>query len=380
MKNRIKDYFNYTSSERKGAIALIIIILIVFSGYWIISLFEQPSSIEVKNFSDEISNFLNSEEEQADLLMPVVYFDFDPNEIDKESWMKLGFTEKQSLSIIKYREKGGYFYKKEDLKRLYVVNDSVYSLLAPHVIINNKSSYSQSTKFCYFIKLAHDTVPIYDGFSNLEKVLCNKNNNVYSYFLGGFPNRKLAEAELVKIVEQGYSETEIVKESCSFGFVINKEKKSDNLDNVKVVNGNSNSLKSQLNKFKVEINSADTSEFKSLKGIGSYYAKRIVKYRAALGGFSSVEQIKEVYGIQVEVVDQNLDRLTIDIESIEKININTCQTLDLKKHPYINWNIANSIVQIRKNHAPYKSVEEIKKSDLVNDEIYRTIAPYLKIE
>ena len=66
--------------------------------------------------------------------------------------------------------------------------------------------------------------------------------------------------------------------------------------------------------------------------------------------------------------------------NIVKVNINTCETADLKKHPYISWNIANSIVQIRKSREPYKTIEEIKKSDLVNDEIYRKIAPYLKTE
>ena len=80
------------------------------------------------------------------------------------------------------------------------------------------------------------------------------------------------------------------------------------------------------------------------------------------------------------MIDQNVNRLILDSVNIVKININTCETADLKKHPYISWNIANSIVQIRKSREAYKTIEEIKKSDLVNDEIYRKIAPYLKTE
>ncbi len=162
--------------------------------------------------------------------------------------------------------------------------------------------------------------------------------------------------------------------------MINKSKIDNKYKKNKFGNGNSTSLKSELNSFKVKINSADTTGFKSLKGIGTYYANKIVKYRAALGGFTSVEQLKEVYGILPEVIDQNLSRLIVDTIRLGKFNINTCETADLKKHPYINWNIANSIVQIRKSQNPYESIEGIKKSDLVNDEIYRKIAPYLITE
>ena len=62
----------------------------------------------------------------------------------------------------------------------------------------------------------------------------------------------------------------------------------------------------------MKINAADTTGFKSLKGIGSYYSSKIVKYRKALGGFTSVEQLKEVYGILPEVIDQNVSRLIVD--------------------------------------------------------------------
>ena len=118
----------------------------------------------------------------------IQYFDFNPNEINEESWMLLGFSEKQAQSIIKYREKGGYFYKKEDLKRLYVVDDSLYVLLEPYIVLEGKSKpkSNYSADKCYFVKLTEDTIPVYDGFSELEKVVCNKKNGIYSYYIGGF--------------------------------------------------------------------------------------------------------------------------------------------------------------------------------------------------
>jgi len=382
MKNKLKDFFNYSSSERKGSIALILLLSLALSGYWLIDVFKSSSKVDYVNLSEEIKSLTKIDNSLNHEVKEIQYFEFNPNEIDQESWMLLGFSEKQTQSIIKYREKGGYFYKKEDLKRLYVVDDSLYVLLEPYMVLEGKSKpkSNYSADKCYFVKLTEDTIPVYDGFSELEKVVCNKKNGVYSYYIGGFSNVERAKKVQLEAIPLGFNTTEVKLLSCDFGFVINKSKTDNKYKKDELGKGNPTSLKYELNNFKVKINSADTTSFKSLKGIGSYYSNKIVKYRKALGGFTSIEQLKEVYGILPEVIDQNVSRLIVDSMDIVKVNINTCETADLKRHPYISWNIANSIVQIRRSQEPYKTVEEIKKSDLVNDEIYRKIAPYLKTE
>ena len=42
-----------------------------------------------------------------------------------------------------------------------------------------------------------------------------------------------------------------------------------------------------------------------------------------------------------------------------KLNINTDSTIYLSKHPYINWNLAKSIINYRKVHGNYEAVEQI---------------------
>ena len=382
MKNNFKDFFNYSSSERKGSIALIVLLFLLLSGYWIIDILKASSEVEYDNLSKEINSLTSAANTKNEEVKEIQYFQFNPNEIDEESWMLLGFSEKQAQSIIKYREKGGYFYKKDDLKRLYVVDDSLYVLLEPYIVLEGKSKpkSNYSIDKCYFVKLIEDTIPVYDGFSELEKVVCNKKNGVYSYYIGGFSSIESAKESQLQVAPLGFSATEVKLLSCDFGFVINKSKTDNKYKKDQFNKGNPTSLKSELNNFKVKINSADTTGFKSLKGIGSYYSGKIVKYRSALGGFTSIDQLKEVYGILPEVIDQNVNRLIVDSMDIVKVNINTCETADLQRHPYISWNIANSIVQIRRSQEPYKTVGEIRKSDLVNEEIYLKIAPYLKIE
>lgn len=130
----------------------------------------------------------------------------------------------------------------------------------------------------------------------------------------------------------------------------------------------------------IDINKADTTTLKKLTGIGSGYAKRIIKYRELLGGFTKIEQLKEVYGINKETYDLIKPNLKLNDPLILKIDINKASVDELKNHPYISWNIANSIVKIRELHGKFKNVDEIKRSHLIDDDIYNKIEPYLKTE
>ena len=129
---------------------------------------------------------------------------------------------------------------------------------------------------------------------------------------------------------------------------------------------------------KVNINTADSLVWLKIKGIGPKTARQILSFRNNLGGFLSKDQLKEVYLISDSLYKTFENQLFNDSQ-ILKININNVSISDLKKHPYINWNLANAIVNYRIQHGDFFSVDKIKEIHLVNDEIYRKIAPYLKI-
>jgi competence protein ComEA len=129
----------------------------------------------------------------------------------------------------------------------------------------------------------------------------------------------------------------------------------------------------------IELNAADSAQLTSLKGIGPFFAKTIIKYRNSLGGFVAKEQLLEVWKFDQEKLDEIEKFVVVDASKIKKVNINTCEAADLKSG-YIKWNLANAIVNYRKSHGKYLSLEDIKKTDLVDDETYRKIVPYLVIE
>jgi DNA uptake protein ComE-like DNA-binding protein len=129
----------------------------------------------------------------------------------------------------------------------------------------------------------------------------------------------------------------------------------------------------------IDINIADTSAFISLPGIGSKLALRIVTFREKLGGFYSIDQIGETYGLADSTFQKIKQYLKLENPSMKKININTATVDQMKAHPYLKYSIANPIVAYRNQHGLFSKVEDIKKVMSVTDEIYQKIAPYLSL-
>jgi competence ComEA-like helix-hairpin-helix protein len=130
----------------------------------------------------------------------------------------------------------------------------------------------------------------------------------------------------------------------------------------------------------VDINSADTTALIALPGIGSKLAMRIINFRDKLGGFYSVNQVGETFGLPDSTFQKIKQYLKLENTSVRKININKATIDELKAHPYIKYNLANPIVAYRNEHGPFAKVEDLKKVMAVTDEIYNKIAPYLTVQ
>lgn len=124
----------------------------------------------------------------------------------------------------------------------------------------------------------------------------------------------------------------------------------------------------------LELNSVDTTALKKVPGIGSAYARAIVNYRNRLGGYARVEQLKEISGLP----ESALSFFTIGKVEVKCIDVNRMTIDQLKKHPYINFYQARSIVEHRRLHGPLRSVAEMRMmSDFTEKDIERLL-PYLK--
>lgn len=129
----------------------------------------------------------------------------------------------------------------------------------------------------------------------------------------------------------------------------------------------------------VDINSADTSAFIALPGIGSKLSQRIITFRDKLGGFYKIEQVAETFGLPDSTFQKIKANLILNNKSVKQININTATVDELKAHPYLRWNLANAIIQYRTQHGNYSNVADVKKIMAIDEATFIKVAPYLKV-
>lgn len=129
----------------------------------------------------------------------------------------------------------------------------------------------------------------------------------------------------------------------------------------------------------VNVNEADTTALITLPGIGSKLSARIINFREKLGGFYSVEQIGETWGLPDSTFQKLKPRFQVNGSDVRKMNVNTATKDELKAHPYIKWNLANAIVEYRNQHGAFKSLEELKNVVLVDEATFNKIVHYLSL-
>ncbi len=214
-------------------------------------------------------------------------FPFDPNTASEQELVVLGLSPGTARTLVKYRSKGGRFYRTEDLRKLYTLKPADYDRLAAYV------------------RIAGDGAPAYKSYEKQRA-----------------PAYAAPPASL-------------------------------------------------------ELNSADMAGLIRLKGIGPAYARRILNYRDALGGFVSITQLKEVYGLPDSVYEQCSAICTADPKRVQLINVNTATAEELARHPYIRGKLASGIVRLRNDLKSFREIAQIRQIPLINEEKYRKIAPYL---
>jgi DNA uptake protein ComE-like DNA-binding protein len=127
----------------------------------------------------------------------------------------------------------------------------------------------------------------------------------------------------------------------------------------------------------LEINTCDSAALEALPGIGPVLSVRIIKFRKLLGGFASVEQLREVYGLSEEVFNLISPRLYADTTYINKIIINDAGFKDLIRLPYFESYEVTAILKYRDLQGRIANISELTDNKLISSEKVEKVRPYL---
>jgi DNA uptake protein ComE-like DNA-binding protein len=130
-----------------------------------------------------------------------------------------------------------------------------------------------------------------------------------------------------------------------------------------------------------DINIAVKDDLKTINGIGEKLSERIIKYRSKLQGFSTPNQLYEVWGLSAEVaVKVLLVFKLVKLPNIQKSNVNTVSFKELLKNPYIDYELCKKIFNYKDEVAELQDISELKNIIGFPLELYDRIVLYLVAE
>lgn len=294
----MRSFFYFKQAERQGILFFLCLISAafiwpkVYGHYWQkdqfiqleLQILDTLTIAPVMAISSPVNDITSNPEDTV--------FLFNPNQVSLHELIQLGLAKRVASTLINFRNKGGRFYQKTDLLKIYGLEESWYNKVVDYVQLPNKPERYGTTK-----------------------------TNSTSRFPAVYPTKK------------------------SIPIVIN-------------------------------VNQADATEWARLSGIGPVLSKRIVKFREKLGGFYSLDQVGQTYGLADSVFQLIKDQLILELD-LQAFKINELSTKELASHPYLSWKDAQIINSYRLMHGPFENRAALEKVQVLDQEKINLLTPYL---
>jgi competence ComEA-like helix-hairpin-helix protein len=373
----LEEYFYYTRAERNGAFLLALLLMLTVLAPRFYPLLIKKDCALPDGFDEQAIAFLNAgqEEWQEVSASPAAsLFYFDPNTISEDSLQLLGLSAKLAGTIARYREKGGRFKRPEDLQKIYALKSADYERLAPYIRLKRSgfepkamaANLRGGTRPPAAEPFAFDpNTASAEEFQRLGLSAKIAGNIVKYREKGGFFHEAAQFGKVYGLKEEDFQrllpfiriETPEAKPEA--------EKKSEPL------------AKLTSASITIDINTAAADDWQQLRGIGPSFARRIVNYRDKLGGFATIEQVAETFGLPDSTFLQIVPHLRAS-SVYRKIRINEADVETLKGHPYLTWKQANILINYRANHGPFRNFEDVRSVEGLPVETLQKIEAYLE--
>ena len=296
-------YFELNRTERRGIFVLLVLLLglLIFRysfTYFIPSPILQISQSEraemaalFKRQKDDLAindgnaqNFKKSytaptpDNEQS---VQIKLSNFDPNTASLDDFRTLGMTTKLAKTIIHYRDKGGQFRKKEDLHKIYGMNDLIYDRLAPYIQLPEKSMHKTeyANNFNQTPRKIHENIKVELNAADSEQMLQIRGIGPsfagrilkYRRRLGGF-QKKSQLLEVWGLDSQKYHE----------------------IENQIIIN--------PQNATGIDINHCTFDDLKHFPYLRYKQSNAIIRYREQHGAFHSANELSNIYALDTATI------------------------------------------------------------------------------
>lgn len=222
-------------------------------------------------------------EDKQSYVANITPFRFDPNKMTMEMGDSLGLRERTINAIVNYRNSGGAFLTKDDLKKIYTISDTEYELLEPFIFITQDST---------IISLKMDD-------NSLISIGINTADTLDLQQLKGIGPSFARRIIKYRIMLGGYYSTKQLLEVYG-------------MDSIRFSGIKDHITLEDLSIKRININNATIKEMIKHPYIEFYLAKSIITYRSEIGSFTDVSQIKNAKLIYEELYQKIAPYLTIE--------------------------------------------------------------------
>ena len=126
----------------------------------------------------------------------------------------------------------------------------------------------------------------------------------------------------------------------------------------------------------IDLNIAKAEDLLPIYYVGPSTSARIIKYRDRIGGFSNIDQVADIWWLPDSIFQEIRHKVIITGAITPSIYINTSDMETLKNHPLIDYKLAKSIYNYRKQHGRYYEWNDLTKLHLMKG--HEDLEPYIK--
>lgn len=371
----MKNHFLYfTKAERFGIIGLLALCLIL----WIIpACWPEQVVVDASDTSSEPGPAATRQDTaSAETVDPSIAFHaFDPNQVSEDELVRMGLPERTARSWQNYLRKGGRFRNWQDVQRFRALSEEDRKQIKPFVHFSTDEKARAPGKSTEEQTEVADFDPNQQSRASLMQMgLSAKVASSWANYLKAGGQFRRVE-DIRKVYGLSEADYERLAPFAQFPDLVEEWAAKEVVPETSLPSSYQKAEASLV----IDINQASATEWQRLHGIGPAYSRRIVNFRDKLGGFHSIDQIRQTYGLP-DSVFQSIALQLRPSPVFRKLMINRATVEELAAHPYLRFADARLIVNYRAEHGNFSTSADLEALYGLTTALRQQMEPYWSFE